>query len=367
VIYSFHIITVDTVILMKLLFAGGHRPSIMNAVTCLTWVQRGIAKAHPDMVRLHEEELEQLMNSTGDVAGTDSGDDDVDSDDGEQRKKAKSNNADDPKDSLEMRYCLDDYDEDDESGNEKTSLSVSSLSFYASNQKDPFLSKTEQSSDDESDVSISPDDNLIALGKVHGEFFSLEVWVTNMADGSLYCSHDAILSSCPLAIEWVGFDPGESDSASANLVAVGNMTSNIELWDLDVVNTLEPAFTLRGQHKRKKTGKTSKKVTVTRGHTDAVLALSWNSSRCQILGSASADSTVGVWDLSRGKVVSFLTGHGDKVQAVQWHPVEDQLLVSGCYDGCVRLFDCRAPSDVPSRQWYLTGEIEKVSEINMCF
>jgi len=330
----------------------------MNAVTCLTWVRRGIAKAHPELVRLPDDELENLLSSAGRVAETDSDNDQVDSDDEKRKKKAKNSDLDDVKESVETRYNLDDYDEDDERENEETGLT--GLSFYPSNRHDPYLSKNDQSSDDESDLTVSAEDNLIALGKVHGDFFSLEVWVTNVDDGSLYCHHDVILPSCPLALEWVGFDPGESESTSANLVAVGNMTSSIELWDLDVVNSLEPAFSLRGKQKRRRKDKAAKKVAVSRGHTDAILALSWNTNRQQILGSASADSSVGVWDLSRGRAVSFLTSHSDKVQAVQWHPVEDQLLVSGCYDGCVRLFDCRAPSADPSRQWALSGEVEKV-------
>ena len=332
----------------------------MNAVTCLTWVRRGVAKPHPDLVCLADDDLEDLMASAGRAADTEGSNDEDESGDEKPGKKAKESNAEKPTDSLETRYSLDDYDEDDDDENEETGLRMTGLSFYPSNRQDPYLSKDDQSSDDESDLQIAPDDNMIALGKVHGEFFSLEVWVTNVDDGSLYCHHDVILPSCPLAIEWVGFDPGESDSALANLVAIGNMTPNIELWDLDVVNSLEPAFSLKRKQKRKRKEKASNKVETSRGHTDAVLALSWNANRHQLLGSASADFSVGVWDLSRGKAVSFLTNHSDKVQAVQWHPVEDHLLVSGCYDGCVRLFDCRAPSSSASRHWSLGGEVEKV-------
>jgi len=330
----------------------------MNAVTCLTWVPRGVAKAHPDTIRLPEDELKELMDSVGRAAEAENSSDEVDSGDEKPRKKSAVSDA--VKDSLETRYSLDDYDEDDDDDNEEVGLNITGLSVFPSNQQDPYLSKDDQSSDDESDLGISPDDSLIALCKVHGEFFSLEVWVTNVADGSLYCHHDTILSSCPLAIERIGFDPGESNSASANLVAIGNMTPNIELWDLDVVNTIEPAFSLKGKWKRKRKEKSSKKVETSRGHTDAVLALCWNRNRHQILGSASADCSVGVWDLSRGKAVSFLRDHNDKVQAVQWHPVEDQLLVSGSYDSCVRLFDCKASSSAPSRHWSLGGEVEKV-------
>jgi len=347
----------------------------MNAVTCLTWIQRGIAKAHPDLVYLRDDELENLMSSVDRTTETDSNRDEVDSEDEKPRKKARDSKkprtgkraegsgSEGVKDSLETKYCLEDYDDDDDDDDDESDnegLKLTGLSFYSSNRHDPYLLKDDQSSDDDSEMSIAANDNLIALGKVHGEFFSLEVWVANVADGSLYCHHEAILSSCPLAIEWVGFDPGESDYGLANLVAVGNMTPNIELWDLDVVNTLEPAFTLKGKQKRRRKEKVSQKVETARGHTDAVLALSWNINRRQILASAAADSSVGVWDLSHGRVVSFLADHTDKVQAVQWHPVEDQLLVSGCYDGYVRLFDCRAPSAVPSRRWSLGGEVEKV-------
>ena len=123
----------------------------MNAVTCLTWVQRGIAKAHPDLVRLPEHELENLMGSASGAAETGNNSDDVDSDDEKPRKKAKDSKTDMLKDSLEVRYSLDDYNDDDDSDNGEGALKMSGLSFYSSNQHDPYLSKDDQSSDDESE------------------------------------------------------------------------------------------------------------------------------------------------------------------------------------------------------------------------
>ena len=86
--------------------------------------------------------------------------------------------------------------------------------------------------------------------------------VYNEKEGSFYCHHDILLPSFPLCLEWLSFDP--SDSKPANLCAMGNMTPIIDVWDLDLVDCLEPAFKL-GNKKSKK-----------QGHRDAVLDIAWN-------------------------------------------------------------------------------------------
>lgn len=56
-------------------------------------------------------------------------------------------------------------------------------------------------------------------------------------------------------------------------MAIGTMQPVIEIWDLDIVDGLEPAFTLGKKGRKKK--KTKEKI-VGYGHTDAVLSLAWN-------------------------------------------------------------------------------------------
>lgn len=71
-----------------------------------------------------------------------------------------------------------------------------------------------------------------------------------------------------MALEWLNYDPTSSERSS--LLAIGSMSPIIDVWDLDIVDSLEPAFSLGS--KKKKSKKFSKATT----HTDAVLALSWN-------------------------------------------------------------------------------------------
>lgn len=54
-----------------------------------------------------------------------------------------------------------------------------------------------------------------------------------------------------------------------NLCAIGSMTPIIEVWDLDLIDCLEPAFKLGCKPSKKKN---KKRV----GHKDAVLDLAWN-------------------------------------------------------------------------------------------
>lgn len=311
----------------------------MNFVPCLAWVKKGAAKATPEKVKLLKEELKELIEAKG--ADEDAADDGCNND--------TDNDMKEDGDDIAAKYGLDTYD--DESDMPSNANQLAGLAMYVSNADDPYMGgKSDEESEDEvDDFTIRRSDNLIAVGRVDDDCASIEVYVSNHAEDHLYVHHDIILPAYPVCIEWLSYEPTES--RPGNYIAVGDMTPVISVWDLDVVDTLEPAYKLG--RVRKKAHKPND------GHTDAVITLSWNKQAKQIIASGSADNKVLTWDLSVGIPTTHISSHSDKVQSIQWHPFESQTLLSGGCDHAVKLWDCR---DVNGgcKSWSVSGEVEKV-------
>ena len=208
---------------------------------------------------------------------------------------------------------------------------------------------------------------MLVVAKTQDEVAQLEVYVYDESADNVYIHHDLLLPSLPLCLEWLDFPPGtslESTSATTpfgNYIAVGTFEPEIEIWSLDTVDALFPTALLGRLDKTKAhvpaplgTGKKKKKKQKPRSivpehHVDAVLSLSWNRTHRNLLASASADTTVKLWDLSRdltsgeGGAIRSFEVHRDKVQAVQWNAMDPSVLLTGSYDRTVRTFDSRAP------------------------
>lgn len=241
-------------------------------------------------------------------------------------------------------------------------------------------------------MEIFPTDNLLVTAKTEDEISQLEIYVYDETQENLYVHHDLMLPHFPLCLEWLDFPPASTSSSEpvdgmakrGNYVAVGTLDPEIEIWSLDVVESMYPDMILGRPDKtaahvpvpagtgKKKRKKTKARLTSDAHHVDAVLGLSWNRTHRQMLASASADRTVKLWDLSRalttdedgsGKsavAIRSFNVHKDKVQAVQWNEKEPTVLLSGSYDRTVRIFDSRAPdtgvgavlgADVEALRW----------------
>lgn len=210
--------------------------------------------------------------------------------------------------------------------------------------------------DDDSEAEdevIKKTDNLILVGHIEDDAATMEVYIYNEEEDSLYVHHDFLLPSHPLCIEWLGYDPGSDNTG--NLCAVGCMEPIITIWDLDIQDSLEPTFKLGSKGNRKKNKPKF-------GHTDAVLDLSWNRNLQHILASGSVDESVILWDLDEGNPHTTIKKFSDKVQTLRFHFAEAETLLVGSCDGTVKVFDCRATDNTQAefKTWNVNAEVERV-------
>jgi periodic tryptophan protein 1 len=299
----------------------------------------------------------------------------------------------------------------------------------------------ERSGDDSEDAdafAIRPTDMLILAGRHEDDVSTLEVWLYEEAsaetggEANLYVHHDVLLPSFPLCAARVdlrggggGGNGASSSSLRGNLVAVGTMEPGIDVWDLDVLDAVEPLVTLGGYVKprsaqaaaeeaaaaaaeaeedeedddgddggddaaaaarrskakkdkkrrkdkdRKRRQKEARRKPELRegSHSDAVLAVAWNPAVRNALASGSADATVKLWDLAAGGVcTATLAHHRGKVQAVAWNPAEAPVLLTGAFDRTACVVDARVAAAAPGGKkspapptWQTSADVEAVA------
>uniref|UniRef100_A0A3B4BL67 Uncharacterized protein n=1 Tax=Periophthalmus magnuspinnatus TaxID=409849 RepID=A0A3B4BL67_9GOBI len=307
----------------------------LSQITCVGWVKRGVAKETPDKVSkllTFASHVNSLMSVCGFGVLSDDEDegitDDLNSNSANTDDTVQSNENEGEKDEEDelAEYGLDQYDEEDTAN---LGDSLAGLTVFSSNEEDPYITIKDTDQYEREDFQVKPSDNLILAGKTEKDCCNLEIYVYNSEEDSLYVHHDILLPAYPLCVEWLDFDPSPGEGPG-NYAAVGNMTPQIDVWDLDVVDCLEPAFSLGSKKAAKKKKKNKKPV---EGHTDAVLDLSWN------------------------KLVSRRYSY--LVQTLAFHPFEAQTLISGSYDKTAILYDCRSP-DNSYRSWRFSGQVERL-------
>jgi periodic tryptophan protein 1 len=198
------------------------------------------------------------------------------------------------------------------------------------------------SDDEQEDFTIHPTDSLIVCGTAQDDFSNLEIYIYDENTLDLFVHHDIVLSSFPLSLEWIPY----KNNLKCNYTLVGSFTPGIEIWNLDIMDAIEPEIIL-GLNTE---SKNKSKITVSEDlyHTDAVMSLCLNSANTNYVASAGADKKVLIWDLnsSPSSAASCFKEHNDKVQSVKWNKIEENLLVSGSYDKTIKIFDTRVNKSV---------------------
>lgn len=104
-----------------------------------------------------------------------------------------------------------------------------------------------EDNEDMEDDLILNSDALIVVGCAEGQdYSSLEVYVYEKEKNNVYVHHEIMLNSFPLCLEWIPYNPAINDSEKYNFLAVGTFMPQIEIWNLDVMDTVQPAIMLGG-------------------------------------------------------------------------------------------------------------------------
>lgn len=178
----------------------------------------------------------------------------------------------------------------------------------------------EEDAEDDEDNEVKPTDSLLVVAMTEDDYSHLEIQVLS-EEGSMFVHHDISLPDFPLCLAWLDCPPVREEGkqlAVGNYIAVGTFSPAIEIWNLDVLDPLEPSAVLGGpdEQKKPKMNKKSKSKGPQMkpgSHTEAVMSLSWNKTYRQALASGSADNSVKIWDVTTQLCSHTATHHTDKV------------------------------------------------------
>eukprot|EP00960_Hanusia_phi_P074681 768287-Hanusia_phi.AAC.12 len=330
-------------------------------ISALAWVRRGKAMAVPKRRDDDDDDDEDEEEEE---------EEEVDSKENAVRRAIRVASA--VKNDGELaEYGLDRYDEEDEEA--LGVLGAVGPPMFRSNMEDPYITLPDEEDDSDADEDniIRPSDSLILACHSEEEGHTLDVYVYDDQEGTLFVHHDLMLNAFPLCLTWL--DCARTDGSMGSYCAIGTMDPAIEVWDLDCLDALEPVVVLGGEDeagkaelpasKGKKKKKKAKKALKEGSHKEAVLGLSWHPIQRHVLASASGDKTVKVWDVPRGQALHTLTHHSDKVQALQWHPSSAAVLLSGSFDKTAAVLDVRATAAdwKAAGKWPVSSDVECVA------
>jgi periodic tryptophan protein 1 len=372
-------------------------------ISSVAWVPRGAARRLPQRQEMSMEEFEAIKAAAEEEAGDDVGmGDDADAAGGEEEGGSSSSGA----------------------APKAKASAASKSNAGAAPERGQMMGDDEDDEEDNAeeaeDLEARPHDAFVVVANTEDEYSSLEVHVYNEADGTLYVHHDVTLPSFPLCLAWsdyagdaagslyaaTGAWDGEPSKYVGSYCAVGSFEPDIEIWNLDIIDPLEPTLVLRGNKagkaaaaasgpgkkaggKKKKGGKkggkkgarsddddeddeddedeeggasaSSAPASSPDGHEDAVMGVSWNRTHRNMLVSSSADTTVKVWDLNGGgRHLHTFRHHKGKVQAVAWNPAEATVLASASYDRTVAVVDARDAASGRTARYALPGDPESL-------
>jgi len=178
-------------------------------ISCLSWIKKGFARETPISNQEIDQQMTEMMQEE------------------ELMQEAKK------------------YKEKYEENEDEETIPNLVMESHIDNQIDedgmPF--GFEESDEEKEDLKIRKEDTLFVCGKIEDEFASLECYVYEKHSGNLFVHHDIMLSSFPLAMDWLPVEPSsfeQTEYSKGNYAIVGTFYPDIEIWSLDTLDAIEP-------------------------------------------------------------------------------------------------------------------------------
>mmetsp|Transcript_78555 Transcript_78555/g.230444 ORF Transcript_78555/g.230444 Transcript_78555/m.230444 type:complete len:440 (+) Transcript_78555:117-1436(+) len=241
-------------------------------------------------------------------------------------------------------FHMDQYDEGEEDGGMQL-FTVLNADGALLREPDPYMQGTADSdSDNDSFFEIGADDKVFVAVSCEEEACNLELYIYDEEQSSMYVHHDVMLEAYPLCVEWISSAAGLGEGSFA---AIGLIDHTIQIWDLDIMDVMEPVLML-GPKKKAKKKRAAPTMGGAKAHDGPVLCVHGSAFNRNVLASGAADETVKVWDVSSNSCVHTYNHHSSKVQCVRWHPTEQAVLLSAAFDRRISLLDVRQPGQAAS-------------------
>nr|SPJ13328.1 rRNA processing WD-repeat protein, putative [Plasmodium sp. DRC-Itaito] len=216
----------------------------------------------------------------------------------------------------------------------------------------------------EDELNIEETDSIVINGKIYSDIGTLEIHVFNYDDNIFNIYDDVIIDNYPLCIEVIH----QSYFKEKNILAVGTLNCNIELWDLHNIDMLEPLYFLGDddmkilKKNKKRKLKTNNNIHYKKeniknlpqddeqkniskqnmnGHTDCITSLNSSKILPSLLVSGSKDSTVKLWDLHNLNNLHTFSFHKKKINNLSFHSKNKNILFSTSSDKTLKIYDIR--------------------------
>jgi histone-binding protein RBBP4 len=152
--------------------------------------------------------------------------------------------------------------------------------------------------------------------------------------------------------------------SSTGLIASGSDDGMVMVWNIEEqIRRISDPQPGRGDEENY-VGEASSRsgdirpIYVFEGHKDVVHEVSWHANESHMLGSASGDNTIKLWDTRLKKsILEFADAHRVSTNTLQFHPLASFQIASGGHDNIVKLWDIRKNNKEVHQLVYHSGPV----------